>query len=151
MYEYNTDPLQQKIPEIGAALTTVPVSQPASITATKPTSSPTTKPADKLPRKVIATFIDGEKPIIACGVIAYIGVYVYEIDSVEKGDPLSGKIVVDVLCPDFALGKVKFKKGEKHRLELEGAKKSYAGAIAPKPPQEGLPRYSAKSVNPPSP
>jgi hypothetical protein len=128
---------------LGAALTPP---NSTSAPSSKPTS--TTKPADKLPRTVIATFVDGEGPIIACGVIAFIGVYVYEIESVETGEPISGKIVVDLLCPDFLQGKVKLKKGERHLLTLQSAKKSYAGASAPKPPQEDLPRYEAKSIKP---
>jgi hypothetical protein len=130
---------------LGAALT-----PPASTSApsTKPTSIMAMRPADKLSRTVIATFVDGERPIIPCGRMAFIGVYVYEIESIEKGGPLSEKIIVDVLCPDFVLEKVKFKKGERHLLTLESAKKSYAGAIAPKSPREGLPRYEATSIKP---
>ena len=130
---------------LGAALT-----PPASSSApsTRPTSAPATKPADKLPRTVIATFVEGGGPVGACGVFAFIGVYVYEVESVEKGEPLSGEIVVDWLCPDFLAGKVKLKKGERHLLTLESPKKTYARAIAPKPPREGLPRYEATSIKP---
>jgi hypothetical protein len=141
----NVTAISPQSASLGAALM-----PPASISAprTKPTSTPTTKPADGLPRTVIATFVDGEGAIIPCGRMAFIGVYMYEIESIEKGGPLSEKIIVDVLCPDFVLEKVKFKKGERHLLTLESAKKSYAGAIAPKPPREGLPRYEATSIKP---
>ena len=111
-----------------------------------PSTAPTTKPTGK--PTVIATLIDGERPIIPCGRMAFIGVYLYEIEAVKEGEPISGEIVVDVLCPDFYLEKITFKKGQRHLLTLEGAQKTYAGAVAPKPPREGLLRYSAKSIKP---
>jgi hypothetical protein len=45
---------------------------------------------------VIARLVDGERPIIACGVIAFIGVYVYEVESVESGPPRTAEATLAV-------------------------------------------------------
>jgi hypothetical protein len=129
---------------VGAAL-----SIPSATTASAPASLPAS--AATKGTIIIARLVDGERPIVACGIIAYIGVYVYEIESVETGEALSGRLVVDVLCPDFLLGKVKFKVGERHRIILDTAKKTYAGATPPKPPQSGLPRFSQQGITPAAP
>ncbi len=102
------------------------------------------------PSQVVARLVDGERPIVACGVIAFIGVYVYEIESVVSGPPRSGRLVVDVLCPDFYVhrGKVAFKVGERHLLLLARPHRTYAGATAPPSPDPLLPRFQATRVAP---
>jgi hypothetical protein len=126
------------------ALTGAALSVPSTIAASAPASLPAS--AATKGTTIVARLVDGERPIIACGIIAYIGVYVYEIESVETGEALSGRLVVDVLCPDFLLGKVKFKVGERHRIVLDKAKKTYAGATPMAPPQSGLPRFTFLSI-----
>jgi hypothetical protein len=100
------------------------------------------------PRTVIARLVEGEQPIIACGTIAFIGVYVYEIESVVSGPPLEGRVVVDVLCPDFYLarGRLAFAHGERHVLQLARAHRTYAGATAPPSPRPALTRLQATKV-----
>ena len=99
---------------------------------------------------VIARLVDGERPIIACGVIAFIGVYVYEVESVESGPPRTGRIVVDVLCPDFYRSHkppIGFKLGARHRIELGPAKRTYAMATPPPSPDPKLPRFEGKNIS----
>jgi hypothetical protein len=104
-------------------------------------------PADAAPRAgdtVVATLVDGDGPIIACGVHAFIGVYVYEIESAA---PVKRRIVVDVLCPDFYFSHgVGFKRGERHQLKLGPAKRTYALATPRKSPLPGAPRFEAVKV-----
>jgi hypothetical protein len=100
-------------------------------------------------RIVVARLVDGERPIVACGVLAYIGVYVYEIESVKSGPPLSGRITVDVLCPDFYLSHkppVRFTRGERHRIELGPVRRSYAQAAPPSSPDPKLPRFEGTHI-----
>jgi hypothetical protein len=101
------------------------------------------------PSLVVARLVDGERRIIACGVIAFIGVYTYEIESVVSGPARSGRVVVDVLCPDFYLkrGKLEFKIGERHLLTLSRPHRTYAGATAPPSPDPLLPRAQATKVS----
>jgi len=102
------------------------------------------------PRVVRARLVSGPKHIIACGVIAFIGVYVYEVERVEEGPPLAGRIVVDVLCPDMVgSGKAKLAPGQVHRLRLGPAKREYARATPPASPAPELPRFEAKAVEAP--
>jgi hypothetical protein len=122
-----------------------PLSAPDSITSTL--GLPTSAPDLVSPRTIIATFIEGKDPHIACGYLAIIGSFVYEVESVEKGPPLSGKITVEVPCPNDRRS-VTFSPGERHRLNLEVAKKTYAQASPPKSLQPGLPRFEGVSVAP---
>ena len=132
-----------------ASAPSAPLSAPASLASTPvlPTSAPSSAPDLVSPRTIIATFIEGQDPHIACGYLAVIGSFVYEVESVEKGPPLSGKITVEVLCPNDGKG-VKFSSGERHRLNIEVAKKTYAQASPPKSPQPGLPRFEGVSLAP---
>lgn len=100
------------------------------------------------PTTVIAKLESGPRHIIACGYMAFIGVYVYEIETSESGPPLAGRVVVDILCPDFLSGTVKLGPGERHRLVLGPARKDYAGATAPASPAPALPRFEALKVLP---
>jgi hypothetical protein len=104
-------------------------------------------PAAKAPvagDTVVATLVDGDGPIIACGVIAFIGVYVYEI---ESAGPVKSRIVVDVLCPDFYLAQgVRFARGERVELKLGPARRTYASATPRRSPLPGAPRFAARKV-----
>ena len=99
---------------------------------------------------VVARLAGGERPIIACGTIAFIGVYVYQIESVESGPPRSGHIVVDVLCPDFYQSRkppIRFRTGDRHRIELGPAKRTYAMATPPPAPDPKLPRFEGVKIS----
>jgi hypothetical protein len=99
--------------------------------------------------EVVGRLNEGTSSIIACGTIAFIGVYVYTVEKTLSGPPVGGEIVVDVLCPDFYVDKVKFAVGQRHRLVLGPAKKEYARATPPKSPRPDLPRFEATKVSPP--
>jgi hypothetical protein len=115
-----------------------------------PAFADVTAPESGGPRTVVARLVSEKQGFIACGVIAFIGVYVYEIESVKKGPPLRGRIVVDVLCPDFyyAPHKLEFNQGERHLIELKPPKREYAGTTAPPSPQASLPRFHGTKLSP---
>jgi hypothetical protein len=100
-------------------------------------------------RVVRARFVAGDRAITACGVVAFIGVYVYEVVEVVDGPPLEGRFVADVLCPDFAVTRgLRFVPGQIHQLTLGPAKRSYAMATPPASPAPELPRFEATDLQP---
>lgn len=139
-----------------SAPASAPVHTPASVPAPSPegTSAPATAPSSApallpalKPGEVIARMISAPGPIIACGYIAFIGVYEYEILYAGPGAP-TGRVVVDLLCPDFAHG-VAFKAGAIHRFTLSPPQRTYAGAVPPKSPRPALPRFAGSTPTPP--
>jgi hypothetical protein len=99
-------------------------------------------PASEGRRVVVARLVSGPRRVIPCGRVAFIGVYVYEVVEVREGAPLTGRVVVDVLCPDMQTH-VGLTPGATHVLTLGPARRGYAGATAPASPAPELPRFEA--------
>jgi hypothetical protein len=106
--------------------------------------APTHAEEERYGRTVVARLVSGPSRFPACGIIAFVGVYVYDVEELVSGLPLSGRIVVDLLCPDFYTSQVGFRPGERHRLYLVPASPSYAGTHAPASPLVGAPRFEAR-------
>ena len=127
----------------GPATASLAVTLPASVPASVPASAPDLVS----PRTVVATFVEGDYVRAGCGIFAFVGTFVYQVEVVEAGPPLTGKINVEVLCPGDLRG-VNFAPGARHRLTLGVAKKTYAQSPPPKSPQPSLPRFHGVSVVP---
>lgn len=143
-------PASTSLPAVTSPAAALPPSTSAPVSA--PSSSPASLPVSALSgRTVIARFVKGSPDFFACGVMAFVGVYVYELESTDTKEPLSGQIVVDVLCPDFYVPfyKLKLSPGERHKLSLGPAKRAYAGSIAPASLEPSLPRFEAKKMEAP--
>jgi hypothetical protein len=110
----------------------------------RPPSAPTVDRSAR--RVVVARLVRGTQGFFACGVLAFVGVYVYQVVSVKQGPPLAGEIVVDVLCPDFYGNADTFQAGRLHRLTLGPAQSEYALTEAPPSPAETAPRFEAIRV-----
>ncbi len=99
-------------------------------------------PQHNAKRTVVARYVSGYRQLPACGVFAFVGVYVFEIVRVEAGPPLSGRFIVDVLCPN----RLHLKPGQVWHMQLRRARRSYAGTLAPAPPAEQAPRFEGTGL-----
>ena len=93
--------------------------------------------------------LESAPPSPHCGKSANVSPYVYTLHSLSNGQPLSGRIVVDVQCPELLMKgpNVRRQQGACHAVRLAEARPQYQGTVAPKSPDPTLPRYQAIQIS----
>lgn len=104
-------------------------------------------PGDLAGHTVVARLLTGPDGIYACGTILYVAALVYQLESINEGPTLHGRIVADLRCPDIVLsqGKLSLRSGERHQLKLLPLRNCFRSSIS-KSPEPSLPRYCIDQI-----